>query len=905
MIRPSAVRAFVRSVTFTALGVAALTGQQDPAKSFAALKAEGAARSSYLGRAPAPPQQLASEPALASFRADVEPILAASCYGCHGPEREKGDLRVDELDPDLFAGGDVETWLDVLSVLTNGEMPPPEEEDVHLGDDERRKVVDWLVAESHRASTVRRGNAKPASLRRLSRYEFSYVLQDLLALPLDVADDLPPDAPSHDGFENSSDVLQVTGVQFRAFYEAAHAALDLATVTGEQPTPLRWSVSMTALAAREWQKQDKELEDAREKNAEDPAKLEQALQDLQKRHRRRAGGLHFFDPITGRRAGQSWGYDGARFAQAPADAPFDAPVELPGLDPAAATVAVLPPRAALTIELGDRIPERGNLRVRVRAWRAAVEGHAEGDAAPSLSLHFGWQASNDSRADFAVGEELVVDGAAAAPRVYQWDVPIHTIYPRNAVRGVNKMGDLPSPSELIRVVNASRDAGDIVLDHVEVLAPVHDAWPPASHAAVFGADDAGADDATRAHAVLVRFLPRAWRRAVDAEEVERKVRLFARRRPDCDSFEQAMVQTLAAVLSSPESLYVGVPIADDGGAEGALSGPELATRLSLFLWCSAPDDALLAAGAAGELAAPAGLAAQVERLLADPRAQRFPREFVRQWLNLQLLDFLNVDRKRYPDFDDELRRSMREEPIAFFAELLRENLSVLEFLHADFAMLDERLAAHYGVAGMTGSGFRRVALAEGSRRGGLLTQAGLLAMNSDGKDSHPLKRGIWLLERLLDDPPPPPPAAVPVIDLADPEIARMTLKQRLENHRNQAACMSCHAKIDPWGIAFEHFDAVGGWRDAIGGQPVDAVAELFNKQQLDGADGLERFLLQHRQDQFVRALVKKLTVYALGRPLTFGDRAAVDEIAASARRDGDGLRSVVQHIVASELFHTR
>lgn len=190
------------------------------------------------------------------------------------------------------------------------------------------------------------------------------------------------------------------------------------------------------------------------------------------------------------------------------------------------------------------------------------------------------------------------------------------------------------------------------------------------------------------------------------------------------------------------------------------------------------------------------------------------------------------------------------------------------------------------------------------RRGGLLTQAGPLSMNSDWPDSHPLKRAIWLLERLLNDPPPPPPPAVPQIDLADPEIAKMTLKERIENHRNQAACKSCHAKIDPWGIAFENYDALGRWRNEVHGKAIDATSELFNHQTLDGMEGLKHYLLDARQDQFIEAMVHKLTTYALGRSLRFEDRAAVDAIAADVRRDGDGLKKMIHTIVQSELFQT-
>ena len=302
----------------------------------------------------------------------------------------------------------------------------------------------------------------------------------------------------------------------------------------------------------------------------------------------------------------------------------------------------------------------------------------------------------------------------------------------------------------------------------------------------------------------------------------------------------------------------------------------------------------------GELADAAGLRQEVDRMLKDPRAERFAEQFVHQWLDMQLLDFLTLK-----NADPSLKESMQAEPVAFFHEVLRNNESVLNFIHADYMMADERLAVHCGLPDVRGNSFRRVALNDNSHRGGLMTQAGLMAMNSNGTDSHPLKRGVWLLRCVLNDPPPPPPAAVPVIDLADPEIAKMTLKQRIENHRNQAACFSCHSKIDPWGIAFENYDALGRWRDDVNGTPVDASSLLFNQQELKGSDGLKRFLLQNRQDQFVRAMVHKLATFALGRPLTFSDHADIDIITANVRRQDDGLATMINCLVASDLFQTK
>ena len=248
---------------------------------------------------------------------------------------------------------------------------------------------------------------------------------------------------------------------------------------------------------------------------------------------------------------------------------------------------------------------------------------------------------------------------------------------------------------------------------------------------------------------------------------------------------------------------------------------------------------------------------------------------------------------------------MKREPVAFFEEVLQNNRSIMDFIHADYALVNQRLAQHYGISEVNGNSFQKVSLKPGDHRGGLLTQAGLLAMNSDGTDSNPLKRGIWLLESILNDPPPPPPPAVPEIDLADPEILKLTLKQRMEDHRNKAACKSCHVKIDPWGIAFENFDAIGSWRTQNRGKEIDASSLLFNQHELDGVDGLKRYLLINRQDQFARAIVHKMVSFALGRPLSFADRSSVDRLTAELRREGDGLATLITLLVTSELFQSR
>lgn len=229
----------------------------------------------------------------------------------------------------------------------------------------------------------------------------------------------------------------------------------------------------------------------------------------------------------------------------------------------------------------------------------------------------------------------------------------------------------------------------------------------------------------------------------------------------------------------------------------------------------------------------------------------------------------------------------------------------MDFIHSDYVMVNERLADHYKIPSVFGPHFRKVKIGSQVNRGGILTGAAVLAMNSDGTDSHPLKRGIWLLEHVLHDPPPPPPPNVPEVDLTDPEILKMTLKQRIADHRSKPACISCHAKIDPWGIAFENYDALGAYRTQVENKAVDATSSLFNKQELAGIEGLKRYLLTDRQDQFARSMVHKMTAYALGRPLSFSDRADIDGMTSQFRKRGDRLGDLIDLIISSEIFHAK
>jgi mono/diheme cytochrome c family protein len=880
------------------------TGAANQRPTLAELKATGLERSRFKDHATrsVPPNGSTSateapQANLAHFESTIRPLLEQNCIDCHGPDTTEGNIRIDTLDPNLLTGADTDWWSEVFAVITKGEMPPPDYEP--LSDDERRQLVDWLSLELQTASIVRRHSGSQSAFRRMTRYEYNYALQDLLGLPWDFAKDLPPEAHSEEGFENSSDLLHLSVSQFETYHRIARSALDRATATGDKPPTRYWGIAMKDAATQEWSKQDDKINEVKKKLKDDPEKLAAELERIQKSFRVPPRGAYYKELSSGRTAKAEWQYHGARYAFAPKEQPVAFPDDYD-------CVAILPngfgPR--LIVELGNQLPDEGTMRVRVRASRI----NTEGDRFPSLQLLFGWQASNEGRALLrASNEDTPVTASPDQPQIIQWDVPLGEIYPRNSVRKTSPMGATPSPSEYIRLVNSSASRSEIQIDFVQVAAPVFDQWPPESHRRIFGERDNCSDELADAREIISAFMRRAWRRPVSEEEIDFKLDLFTTMRPQCDTFDEAVVEVLATVLSSPRFLYVantaGPKTTNDSIAGPPLDAHALANRLSLFLWCSIPDQKLLALADDGRLSDKDVLTSQVQRMLDDPRSERFAKHFVHQWLDMQLLEFMNF-KQHIRGFDPLLKVAMQHEPVALFDQMLREDASVLDFIHCDYTMVNERLARHYGLSGVYGNHFRRVSLPEGIRRGGLLTQAGLLAMNSDWPDSHPLKRAIWLLECVLADPPPPPPPAVPQIDLADPEIAKMTLKERIADHRNHAACMSCHIKIDPWGIAFENYDALGQWRDEIKGKPVDVTSELFNHQTLDGMDGLKRFLLLNRQDQLVRAIVSKLATYALGRPLAFADRAEIDAITARVRRDGDGLRTAVEAIVQSELFRS-
>jgi hypothetical protein len=335
-----------------------------------------------------------------------------------------------------------------------------------------------------------------------------------------------------------------------------------------------------------------------------------------------------------------------------------------------------------------------------------------------------------------------------------------------------------------------------------------------------------------------------------------------------------------------------------------------------------PDEKLLDAARRGVLSDPDELRRVSADMLKDERAWQFVDQFVDQWLDVAAVDRVAVDPELYPQWDDKLKASVREEPKHFFAEVLHQRLSALNFLDSAFVVLNGPLARHYGLTGPRGMSFERVTLPPGSRRGGILAQTSVLLGNSTGEDSHPVKRAVWIRERILDDPPAAPPANVPSLDTENPDFAMLPVRKQLEVHRQEASCNDCHRGIDPWGIALEEFGADGLHRTVIPRrlapvgrkkdgrvqivqQPVESQTTLPDGTAVEGLDGLKAYLLASKREQFARALVTKLLSYAVGRSLELSDQAAIESLTADFIAHDYQLNELVQSIITSQPFLTK
>ena len=399
--------------------------------------------------------------------------------------------------------------------------------------------------------------------------------------------------------------------------------------------------------------------------------------------------------------------------------------------------------------------------------------------------------------------------------------------------------------------------------------------------------------------VIARFAERAFRRPVQPDELDRVLEVFRMAHDRGESHERCVQVALTTILASPRFLFLVEP---EGSEDRPLTEFELASRLSYFLWSTLPDEELSREAGEGKLRI--NLRRQVARMLDDPRSGQFVENFAGQWLQLRRLEGVTPDKALFPGFDGPLREAMRKETEHYFASILRDNRSILELLDSDYTFVNETLARHYGIEGVAGGEFRRVALAD-RRRGGILTQASILTLTSNPNRTSPVKRGQWILQQLLGTPPPPPPPDVAKLDEGQQAAGAASLRERMETHRSNPQCASCHQQMDPLGFALENFDAVGRWRIADGPFPIDPAGELVGGRKFSNVGELKQLLRSAENKKFARTLIANALTYGLGRGLEAYDSCTIEDIRGRLAADGYRIRNIIFGIVESRAFQYR
>ena len=847
-------------------------------------------------------------------------FLSASCYDCHDTDSKKGDLDLTSLvmkpnDPANFA-----TWVKVHDRVRAGEMPPAKKSrpDVKQLDLAMSALSTELIT-ADRARQQRDGRSR---LRRLNRVEFENTLRDLLGMPaLKIKDSLPADGKAH-GFDRLSDALDISFVHMESYLAAVDIALNAALC------PLPEAPPVFKYRYRPW-------DPIHHEGRECEGSVALAVSNKT--------GIG----LVGMKRDETFFVDGV--------------VHIRDDEPKATAFGLF------RHEDADYRCTMTKIQPYINGfYKLRVSGYS-----------FGWDGKQVIPTDRhgALGWGVYQKGEYFGTV----DLPPNQAAEREVTAWLERGGGMDHPNDdFIRIIGASlqnvRDYAfgknkdltgppwavpGIAVEWVEIEGPFNEQWPPASHRALFGdlpvkvwTKELGVprptqqtwargnpnsepkdiygehgqkrpvvyvqtnDGTADAEKLLRTFLRKAFRRPVTEEEIADYTAKVKSRLAGGAAFEDAMRSVYREVLTSPEFLFLREPA-------GALDEYALAARLSYFLWNSLPDEELSKLADAGKLSDPAVLRTQTERMLNDSRSARFIENFLAQWLNLRDIGATAPDRKLYPEFMPWLQEAMLLEARAYFSELLKEDLGISNLVQSNFAFINEPLATLYGIEGVRGWDIQRIKLPNGSPRGGFLTMAAVLKTTANGTTTSPVKRGAFVMDKLLGIVPTPPP---PDAGSIEPDTrGATTIRQQLEQHKRNATCAACHQKMDGYGFALESFDVVGEWRDryrATGnsepgdkrkvihgrgieyhfGLPVDCTGQMPDGRAFKDVNEL-RAILAADPERLARAFTGHLVTYSTGAELGFADRAVVDRIVKSAASKNYGLRTLLAEVVQSELFN--
>lgn len=792
----------------------------------------------------------------ASAAESFEVFLERHCIRCHGAEKVEGDLRIDSLSRDFGAGTDSHHWAEALDKLNSGEMPP--ETEPQPGVDEIAEFVSSLNALLREGRAARMARRPAVSHYRLSRREYQNTVYDLLGVRYDPAKpgELNEDTLWH-GYERIGAQLSLSPSHVDRYYQAAETVLERAFPATVSESRL---VRKTAAELRYSGGKDQQA-------ALDRFGIKRPLRYL------------LFPGRVGNALASNWfGRTGPEHSGL-----YKMRLQASGIRPPGGQPAHL--------SIGRRTSEE------------TVDGLIEFDiTAPEDSpqvYEFEVFLEMPTSLDFAVVATDIVDRRGGAAF-------------RNALASRGGYIFTHSSETLLLNPNAPQmfdGAGNgifstVILDWIEWEGPLVTEHERSLRDGVLPPDDASAEVVTES---LRQFAERAWRRPVKLEELENYLKTYRLEREAGESRADAFRITLQSLLTSRHFIYL---VEGDPTARKELTDWEIASRLSYFLWSSMPDDALFAAVRSGPLR-DARLTQQVDRMLSDARINRFIDDFSRQWLQLHRVGMFPPDRKLYPKYDDWLEASMRQEPVEYFRRMLSENLPLEQFLHSDWTVANARLCDFYGFPEPQTEGFQLVSLPPEDHRGGLLTMGAVLGLTSDGTRHRPVHRGVWLSEAIFNRSPPSPPANVDPIEPVPPQGDKITIRQRMEAHAQNASCAACHRRIDPLGLAFDQYDAIGQRRTrehvptGVGEDPlVDASGVLSDGRAFKDSDEFKQLLLQDRE-QVARAFIEHLCTYALRRVLTVDDRDGIEAIVKQVSGREYRVRDILHAVAVSDLIRKR
>ena len=809
--------------------------------------------------------------ATGEFDSRIKPFFEANCIDCHGPKKSKGKVTLHTLEGDLSTGKDLERWETILDMLKSGEMPPEDEPQPSAAD--RAAIIQWIDAGLQKAMGKADQEAIAPNARRLTNFEYQNTMRDLLGFELKLIDDLANDPVRPYHFNNTAEMMGIGPEQIDRYLEASRRAMASAIVDPGPPKVQRITKILKGRAGEE-----------------------------------------------GVDIGVYGGF-GTHEAMSLTDWPKTGEFKI-----RVKASAILP---SSDKEVPLRLVMGTSLRSDAGTGLYAPVGttYLRNDPSQAREIEFRGRIEN-----------IPVEPSTTSKKGLQ--PPQIRIFCQNLFNN----GELNDHRKSAFDNSWETEVPRIHLESIEFELPVTDVWPPEHHTRIlFDSPLRNTDLKAYVREVLKRFMSRAYRRPVMTDELDRFLKIYNGLAGEFATLEETMRETLAMVLITPQFLYHTV--AENGVASQQY---ELAAKLSYFLWGSMPDDILFKLAAQGRLDDPEVIAVQVRRLLADKRSGDFVNNFTTQWLGLAKMKTVNINRDLFPRFLylvhvgerarqevlflPTIRDYMHDETVGFIAELIKRNASVTNLVDSDFAYLNEPLAAHYGIAGVEGIALRPVAIKPEDHLGGLLTQGSILVANGTGSAPHPIYRAVWLREAILGDEVKPPPADVPALSDSAGASAEhaSSIKDLLRLHRTKESCNDCHFRLDPWGIPFEHYNAIGKYQpmapkdgarissfnlkqhtDLAGYQEylksiftvkIDADSRLPSGPEVHGMEDLKQYLLKNRKDEVVENMSRRLLAYSLGRELTFRDRLTVEELLKYQRMNGIGLQDMIISVCQSPIF---